>query len=243
MRRRARCATRACRGALSLVAVAVVVVPATALAAGATGDPGTIALYRAVAANTDAQRAVVVDQSGYMALSATGGAIAYAFGASPVPAGFKPAHETITIAQHAGRVVWLTDVLHAAATPPAVLFVTRAAAFAGVVTGPGTGVGCFNRIRFTTVPYRAGGPWWSVFGDFRPMATRGNQVLVTVTYAWADGRHVGEIDSIDAARQLIVASSLHVARGAGVGHGPLGITQHDRFPTATPSAPAVHLCH
>ena len=69
--------------------------------------------------------------------------------------------------------------------------ITRVAAFAGLVDGPGGAVGCFVREPFANVPYRAGGRWWTAIGDFRPMVLRGNQVLVTVTYAWSDGQPRG----------------------------------------------------
>jgi hypothetical protein len=249
------------RGALAACAVlttSVVTVgtAAVALAASATGDPATIRLFRDVAATTNAQPAMQMVQSGYMTESDHLGApstFSYRWGFATVPKGFVRASEAITYAQHAGRVVWVTDVLTGAApgcpqgsgcasATPIELLITRVAAFAGLVDRPDGAVGCFVREPFSNVPYRAGGRWWTAIGDFRPMALRGNQALVTLTYAWSDGRHVVERDSIDRASDLFNASNFHVGRGVGAGQAPFSFAQMDTALSYAPPAPRVTLC-
>jgi len=242
---------------LAAIACASALAAAPALAAGPTGDPATIATYRAVVAATNAKGVVVVTQSGYMSLSARASRPAtftWTYGQGHVAAGFRAATETITLAQAKGRVVWLADYVVPAACsaanpctangamPPIELLVTPHAAFAGVVTGAHAAVACFRREPFTSVPYRAGGPWWSVFGDFRPEVTRGNQILVTLTYSWGNGRHVTELDSIRATPGLFAASAIHVARGAAAGQPAFSIAQSDAYPAVVPAAPKVSLC-
>ncbi len=244
-------------GCAALAASAVLVGTATvALAAGATGDAAAIRLFRDVAANTNARPAMQIVQSGYMTESAHVGspsAFSYRWGFAAVPKGFVRATETITYAQHDGRVAWVTDVLDGSAPgcqqpsscptlTPIELLITKVAAFAGLADGPGGAVGCFVREPFTNVPYRAGGRWWTAIGDFRPMVLRGNQVLVTVTYAWSDGRHVVERDSIDRSTNLITASGFHVGSGAGAGQAPFSFAQMDAALSYAPPAPKVTLC-
>lgn len=241
-----------------MTALGVLVGGSSVLASGPTGDPSTIALFKSVASNTNLQPAIRIVQSGYMTVASRVGAsksFSYRWGYGQVPAGSVRATETITYVQLHGRVVWLTDVLApnvpkcsgpSCAPPPRVapieLFVTKAAAFAGLITGPHDAVACFEQKPFTAVPYRAGGPWWSAVGDFRPKATRGNQTIVTVTYSWADGQHVAEIDSIDNAKRLFVASSFHVARGAQAGEVAFGFSQRDTALPFAPYAPFVTRC-
>jgi hypothetical protein len=239
-----------------LAAAAVLAAGSDALGAGATGDPATIRYVRAVAATTNGQPAMLLSQTGYMAESATPGgpgSFSYRWGFGTLPPGWVHASEAITVAQHLGRVVWLTDVLTAAkpgctATSgcpqltPIELFVTKAAAFAGLVDGPSQTVGCYVRERMANVPYRAGGRWWTPVGDFRPMVVRGNQVLVTVTYAWSDGQHVVERDSIEASTRLFTASSFHVGPGTTKAATAFSFAQNDAVLSYTPPAPKVTVC-
>ena len=239
--------------ALGLVACLGVAVP-VALAAGPTGDKATIALVRAVASNTNLQPAIEIAQTGYMTESSHVGtrSFSYRWGFGGVPAGSDRATETITYVQLHGRVVWLTDVLRAASCSsgstcpprpaPIELFVTKAAAFAGVVNEPHGVVGCFEHEPFTNVPYRAGHPWWSAVGDYRPKVTRGNQTLVTDTYTWADGQHVIEIDSINDKARLFSASVFHVARGATSTLVAFSFAQSDKALAYAPHAPRVTRC-
>ncbi|HEV3328557.1 MAG TPA: hypothetical protein VGZ33_04115 [Acidimicrobiales bacterium] len=244
-------------GCAALAASAVLVGSgAVALAASATGDDATIRLFRDVAANTNAQPAMQIAQSGYMTESAhvrSPATFSYRWGFAGVPKGSVRATETITYAQLDGRVAWVTDVLDGSVPgcqrtsgcptlTPIELLVTRVAAFAGLVDRPGGAVGCFVREPLTNVPYRAGGRWWTAIGDFRPMALRGNQVLVTVTYAWSDGRHVVERDSIDRSTNLFTASGFHVGSGAGAGQAPFSFAQTDTALSHAPPAPRVTLC-
>jgi hypothetical protein len=223
---------------------------------GATGDPAAIRLVRDVAANTNAQPAMQIVQSGYMTEAAHVGSPAsfsYRWGFGAVPRGYVRSTEAITYAQHLGRVVWLTDELTATAPgchhptgcrqlAPIELLVTRVAAFAGVVTSEQGSVGCFEREPFSRVPYRAGGRWWTAIGDYRPLTVRGNQVLVTDTYAWSDGQHVVERDSIDRATRLFSASSFHVGRGAHASEPPFSFAQRDAALSYVPPAPKVTIC-
>jgi hypothetical protein len=240
-----------------LCAAAPLVVGATAaLAAGPTGNPTTIAYVRAIDANTNIQRGMQISQTGYMTLASHGGAkpsFSYQWGFGTVPAGSVPAKETITYAQHDGRVVWIADLVQedvadcsASATckdvVPIELLITTHAAFAGVVAGPGAAVACFDRESFNDVPYRAGAPWWTVVGDYRAMVERGNQRLVTDTYSWSDGRHVTEVDSINVSLRLFNGSSFHVGEGASTDQAAFGFTQHDTALADTPHAPPVTLC-
>ncbi|HLK46198.1 MAG TPA: hypothetical protein VKT18_09410 [Acidimicrobiales bacterium] len=242
--------------ALGLCAATLAGSAAVALAAGPTGDAATIAYVRAVDANADAQRAMQVTQTGYMTFTSEGGpspTFSYQWGFGVVPVGSVPAAELITFAQHLGTVVWVTDVLtpnvtrctasrSCASIVPLELLVTRKAAFAGLLDGPGATVSCFDREPLRNVPYRAGGRWWAAVGDYRPMVTRGNQRLVTDTYAWADGQHVTEHDSIDVASRLFAAATYRVGRGVQPGAVAFSFAQHDAPLAATPAAPRVHLC-
>ncbi len=232
------------------------VVPA-ALAAGPTGDKATIALVRAIASNMNTRPGIEIVQSGYMTESShvgTPNSFSYRWGFGGVPSGSVRATETITYVQLHGRVLWLTDVLRPAPCPkgqtcppgpsiaPIELFVTTAAAFAGVVDKPHGVVGCFEHESFKSVPYRAGQPWWSAVGDYRPKVTRGNQTLVTDTYAWADGQHVIEIDSINDKARLFGASVFHVARGASATEIGFSFSQRDTVLSRSPGAPRVTRC-
>ncbi|HUD69213.1 MAG TPA: hypothetical protein VMQ40_03135 [Acidimicrobiales bacterium] len=245
-------------GALSLAACCGAAVP-PALATGPTGDPATIALVRAIAANTNAQPAIEIAQSGYMTESSHVGtprSFSFRWGFGGVPNGSVRATETITYTQLHGKVRWLTDVLRAVsptcptgqACPPSTsiapieLFVTKAAAFAGVVDEPHGVVGCFEHESFKSVPYRAGEPWWSAVGDYRPKVTRGNQTLVTDTYSWADSQHVTEIDSINNKERLFSASVFHVARGPRATQVGFSFSQHDTVLAKVPAAPRVTRC-
>lgn len=242
--------------AATLAVASVLAGAAPALGAGSTGDGAAIRLFRAVAAHTNAQPAMQVVQSGYMAETIHVGSpasFAYRWGFGAVPAGYVRSTETITYAQHDGRVVWVTDVLDAPAPgchqvagcrqlAPIELFVTRTAAFAGVVDGPQATVGCFEREPFTNVPYRAGGRWWTAIGDFRPLIVRGNQALVTVTYAFSNGQHVIERDSIDVSTRLFSASTFHVGRGTTRSEAPFSFAQRDTALTYAPPAPKVTRC-
>ncbi|HEV3213766.1 MAG TPA: hypothetical protein VGZ03_10265 [Acidimicrobiales bacterium] len=242
--------------ATALAAVTVAVAATAALGAGSTGDGAAIRLFRDVAAHTNAQPAMQVVQSGYMAETAhvrSPASFSYRWGFGSVPKGFVRSTETIVYAQHAGRVVWVTDVLDATAPgchevagcpqlAPIELFVTKVAAFAGVVDGPGGTVGCFEREPFTNVPYRAGGRWWTAVGDFRPLIVRGNQALVTITYAWSDGQHVIERDSIDETTRLFSASSFHVGHGTTRATPAFSFSQEDAALSYAPPAPKVTIC-
>jgi hypothetical protein len=244
------------RAALAVVVVAIAVVLAVpALAAGPTGDPATIRLFRDAASRTNALPAMQLVQSGYVAESDKVGspdAFAYRFGYGSVPRGWVRSTETITYTQHLGRVVWLTDVLTASAPgcttssgcplAPIELFVTRRGAFAGVVDRPGGAVGCFEREPLAAVPYRAGGRWWSAVGDFRPMVVRGNQILITDTYAFSDGQHVVERDSIDGSTHLFAGASVRVGPGRTRGVPGFSFAQRDAPLTYTPPPPRVTVC-
>jgi hypothetical protein len=249
-----RSAARALAAALASC-VALAVGPVVA-GAGSTGDGAAIRLFRGVAAHTNAQPAMQVVQSGYMEEASHVGSprsFSYRWGFGAVPRGYVRSTETITYAQHDGRVVWLTDVL-AAPLPgcrevsgcPQLegieLFVTRVAAFAGVVDGPDGAVGCFERESASKVPYRAGGRWWTALGNFRPLVIRGNQALVTVTYAWADGQHVIERDSVDESTRLFSATTFHVGRGAKGSESAFSFAQKDTALTYAPPAPKVTIC-
>ena len=242
-------------GALALAAWCGAAVP-PALAAGPTGDPATIALVRAIAANTNAQPAVQIAQSGYMTESShvgTPSSFSFRWGFGGVPSGSVRATETITYTQLHGKVRWLVDVLRAASPTcpagqtcppiaPIELFVTKAAAFAGIVDEPHGVVGCFEHESFKSVPYRAGAQWWSAVGDYRPTVTRGNQTLVTDTYSWADSQHVTEIDSINDKARLFSASVFHVAHGASATQVGFSFAQHDTVLAKVPAPPRVTRC-
>jgi hypothetical protein len=248
-------ATRRSLAAL-LVGVTVLATASTALAASATGDPATIRLFRVVAATTNDQPAMQVTQTGYMTESAHVGSpstFSYRWGFGIVPKGYVHSTETITYTQKAGRVVWVTDVLTATAPgchapsgcpqlTPIELLITKVASFAGLEDGSGGAVDCFVREPFSNVPYRAGGRWWTAIGDYRPMVVRGNQVLITDTYAWSDGQHVVERDSVDRSANLFTASTFHVGTGSTASEVAFGFAQTDTALSYAPAAPKVTIC-
>lgn len=237
--------------------MATLVVAPVAGAAAPTGDPATIAFVRAIASNTNLQPAIVLLQTGYVTESShvgTPATFSYKWGFGGVPSGSVRATETITYVQAHGRVVWLTDVLRAVrptcsagtscppVPAPIELFVTKAIAFAGVVDRTHGGVGCFEHESFNSVPYRAGQHWWTAVGDYRPKIIRGNQTLVTDTYAWADGQHVTELDSINNKARLFGASVFHVAHGAAPKEVGFSFAQKDTALASAPRAPSVTRC-
>ena len=92
------------------------------------------------------------------------------------------------------------------------------------------------------MPYRAGGRWWTAIGDYRPMVVRGNQILITDTYAWSDGQHVVERDSVERSTNLFAASTFHVGRGTAADEIAFGFDQADTALSYAPPAPKVTLC-
>jgi hypothetical protein len=201
--------------------------------------------------------AIVEVQTGYMTMSSKVGQTSkfhYDWGFGAVPKGYVPAKETITYAQSHGRILWMTDLLTprtptcamgtaCVLDPPIQLFVTRAAAFAGLATGVGGSVGCYLREPFHAMPYRAGAPSWQTSGAFHPMVAHGNQVLITTSYTWSDGQLVTETDSVDATTRLIKASVFHVGAGPRTGEPAFGYAETDAALPHAPAAPAVALCH
>jgi hypothetical protein len=241
--------------AICLALTAAVLPTASVLGAGPTGSAPAIALFESVASTMNAQPAVRIHQTGYMELSATTRPerIAFRFGYGSTLKGYVRASESITYAQHRGVVVWVRDVVVPVATScasgascpvvsPIELFVTRHAAFAGVIDEPGAQVGCYEREPPDAVPYRAGAPWWTAAGDFHALVVRGNEGLLTVTYAWPDSQHATERDAVNLAKQRFVRSTIRVAKGPSGTEPAFTIVETDTVLAAAPHAPKVARC-
>jgi hypothetical protein len=247
-----RAARRTIRAAVGVAACALVATPASgALAAGPTGDPGAIALYRSAVTATNALPAYVQTQTGYVRIQDSLGPKKFAnwaWGWDQFQKGYHPAAEHLVIAQRHGRTLWIVDTMTSAAkgchSPscreaiPIMLVITRTHAYYGLISS-GSLPTCFNPRPLAHVPYSVGTPWWVTAGKFSKPVPDGALTEVTSRFT-VGGQAVTEADWITNASHLFTRSSLHLA--AGDGHPAFAYRNADTRLTTAPHFPKLQLC-
>ena len=240
------------RAIAALAAIAAIALSApTALAAGPTGDPAAIALYRHAVEATNALPAYVQSQSGYVRIDDSLGPRRFAhwaWGWDQFQPGYVSATERLVLAQRDGRTVWIDDTLTASTkgcgsprcrqAVPIELVITKTHAFYGLISS-GTHASCFVREPLRDVPYAVGSPWWSTEGEFSKALQDGSLTKVTSRFS-AGGQLVTETDWIANASQRFARSVLRLA--AGTGHPAYGYANTDAQVAAAPHLPALTLC-
>jgi hypothetical protein len=233
------------------VFAAVALAASAALAAGPTGDPATIALYREAVAATNALPDYVQSQSGYVRIEDSLGPKRFAhwaWGWDQVQPGYVAATEQLVLVQHRGRTVWIDDTLTASTkgcgsprcrqAVPIELVITRTRAYYGLISS-GTHASCFVRESLRDVPYAVGSPWWSVVGAFSKAQPDGRDTEVTSRFA-AGGQLVTESDWITNASRIFARSVLRLAVGSG--HPAYAYRNTDTRLAAAPHLPALTPC-
>jgi hypothetical protein len=241
------------RTALGVLAgsVALSLGATVALAAGVSGDPAALALYRSAVRATNALPAYVQLQSGYVQISDSLGptrVVHWAWGWDQFQPGFHPATERIVIVQHAGRVAWIEDTLSASSkgchSPrcrkalPIELLITPTKDFDGLISS-GSSASCFVAVSANHIPYSAGVPWWSTVGNYQPLQPHGLLTEVTSTYH-SGGQELTESDWITNSTKRFDKSVFRIAKGHG--HPGFSFRNADDPLAATPHFPAFSLC-
>ncbi len=222
-----------------------------ALAAGVSGDPASLALYRSAVRATNALPAYVQRQSGYVQISDSLGpkrTVHWAWGWDQFQPGFHPATERILIVQHDGRVAWIEDTISASSkgchSPscrkalPIELLITPTKDFDGLISS-GSSASCFVAVTPNHIPYSAGVPWWSTAGDYQPSQRHGSLTEVTSTYK-SGGQELTESDWITTSTKRFDKSVFRIAKGHG--HPAFSFRNADAPLAATPTFPAFSLC-
>jgi hypothetical protein len=240
------------RAVASLVAgTTIAVATATALAAGPTGDPAAIALFRRAVAVTNALPAYVQTQSGYVRIQDSLGPRKFAhwaWGWDQFKPGYHPATERIVIDQRHGRTVWIEDTLTAAPkgcgapscrqAAPIEFVITPTHAYYGLISS-GSSPPCFNPWPRRHVPYAAGSPWWTTAGSFAAPVPDGALTELRSKLS-IDGRVVTEHDWVSRSSHVFERSALRLAAGAGLPSFTYRNT--DARLTSAPHLPALTLC-
>jgi hypothetical protein len=220
-------------------------------AAGPTGDPRAIAIYRAAARATNELPAYVITQSGYVRIFDSLGPkrrVHWAWGWDQGQPGYRPATERLVLVQRDGRTAWIEDTLTptarscrgGCAVVPIELLITPTAAWDGLVSSSsGTSAGCFVRVATTHAPYVAGGPWWATVGALSAPVRSGRLTEITSRFALAS-REVRESDWLTTATRLFARSVVQVAPGGGTP----GFTyaSSDATLARVPRFPSITLC-
>ncbi len=244
-------AVRAALGALAATLAGSLGATVALAAGGASGDPASLALYRAAAHVTNALPAYVQRQTGYVQISDSLGPTRYvhwAWGWDQFQPGYHPATERILIVQHAGKVAWIEDTLSASTkgchSPscrkalPIELLITPTHDYDGLISS-GTTASCFVAVSPNHIPYSAGVAWWTVAGAYRPAEQHGPLTEITSTYR-SGGQELTESDWITTATRQFDKSVFTIAKG----HGHPGYTfrNADTALAAAPRFPRFSLC-
>jgi hypothetical protein len=244
---------RARRGALVVLAAGVALsLGATgALAAGVSGNPKSLALYRTAVRATNALHAYVQVQSGYIHIEDSLGPTQYAhwaWGWDQFQPGFHPATERIMIVQHDDKVAWIEDTLTSATKDchspscrlalPIEFLITSTRAYYGLISS-GSTAPCFHPETTAHVPYSAGVAWWSTVGDYAPSHPHGTLTEITSTYR-SGGQRVTESDWITASTKVFDKSTFVIDKGHG--HPAFSFRNTDTPLAAAPRFPRVTLC-
>jgi hypothetical protein len=240
------------RLAVPLAAVAAAVLAAsTAIAAGPTGDPAAIALYRQAVRATNALPAYVQSQAGYVRIQDSLGPMRFAhwaWGWDQFQPGYFPATERLVLVQRHGVTEWLDDTLTASTkgcqspscreAVPIELVITRTQVFAGLISS-GSTAPCFVREPMHDAPYTAGSPWWTTTGQFAKARPDGPLTEITSRFSAGD-QVVTESDWIATSTHLFAKSALHFA--ATHGHRAYTFSNTDRRLDRAPKLPSLTLC-
>ncbi len=180
---------------------------------------------------------------------------------APVPSGYVPATEQVTVAAKAGLVTWASNLEVPSGCPsPSAATCTRKTdnipflyllTSAGIFTHPTHPDLCWSKFStgssidggdFSRL-YNTGGPsGYPLYGDYVPLlhAALGfghATVVVTSTYSLGDGQTVTEQDTVNPATHLPISTFIKVA--AASGHP--GLTEHwaNRWLTTAPAEPQI----
>lgn len=244
--------------------VGYLVICASLLAVGGTqasasttvsGNPAVIAYFRLVSAASQrmaAQELTITGEAAikdYVSRQSWDVTTADTVGA-PVPSGYVPAVQYITVAAEAGRITWISSVIVPAGCPsantprcpgtannvPALFLLTSAGFFIHPYRYPDL---CWSKGKGSVDGWsETGGPFgYELYGDYVSMRRVGASIQVVSTYAVGGGQTATETDTVDVATHLPTSTFINVP--AASGHQ--GYTQHwtNRWLTTAPSQPQV----
>jgi hypothetical protein len=246
----------------AIATLVLAVMPAIASAAqaprvGATGDAPTIAFYRVVVANTNAQH---VEQQVYVhdywiadhdSKNPADARFALVRGPTRLR-GFVAVNATVVYRQVHSVPDWETWTFAAACTGGSAC-TSRITPVEFYVTGNGDFWG-FQHHNTVACWYHAAGKsawinseWttgqpWVVYGHFKPKVVHGNQVLVTSTYATGGGGVAREVDSINKVRRLFGASSILQSATRHPKLPGYSYTITTSYPKHKPKPPKIRVC-
>jgi hypothetical protein len=164
----------------------------------AKDDAPTIAFYKQVQASYRTVPAVRVRRHGFLWYSDTapGSLVRWVSAKQPPPGeGYKPATESILVLLTSGRVTKYVDTAKAPGLP-ALTIIEGSGGLAVALAKKGNT--CFHPASRAGDVAGWGSPFIGVYGNFSPMQTQGNTVIVTSTYPWLKSEQATEVDRISA---------------------------------------------
>lgn len=180
------------------------------VAAGADGDPPTIALYKQVQASYKSVAAVRLERRGFLWYSdkVKGSLVRWVDGKKPpAGAGYRPATESIIVLLTNGSVTKYVDTAKAPGVPPLTLIEDSTGFWVALNTKTG---GCYHRSTRAADVAGWHSPFVGVYGTFAPMTTQGSTIVVTSTYPWLTGELATETDQISATTKHLDSYSVRV---------------------------------
>ena len=200
--------------------------------AAPTGNPKTIAFYRAVVNATRQHKGVVSIQTGFVTMSdeLKSSSFSYFWGRGTSPPGYVRAVEHITIAAANRHVVWVTDDMVpegcTAGAGGSCLPVEFLLSSSGVLwrfdsarlppsslcwsssAAKGDVVGGYSKIGVAF--------GYALYGYFYPMKRVGGNEYVTSTFPWGKTQKATEVDKINLATHLPASSIVRIASATGL---------------------------
>lgn len=224
--------------------------PAGAASTAPTGNAQAIAFYRHVAAVTRQMAGVHLVENGFTYLREipVSGEVDWQSARAGVPAGYVPVTDEVTVAFSAGRVSWLSDVMHPRGCPMRTAHCGWGD-FEVVLDGQGlrgrltaTQAACWHSdsgsvVGFSSVGGLAG---YSAFGRFAALRRDRGQMIVTSTYPWTKDQRAAEIDTIAIRTHLPLRGIVHV--DGSKGHRSFSFSWTNRWLRRAPAKPATPLC-
>lgn len=180
---------------------------ATALAAAPTGDHGSIAFYRQVAAAYSRVGSLTASRHGYLTYTVAGSSFRYQQGERP-PAGYRPASERIVAILRNGRTVAYVDHAHARGLPTLTIFEDSTGVWASIG-------GCSYKNPRSSGVLGWGHAFVGLAGNFSPLERSGKVVIVRSTYPWGKTGQAAEVDRFSAATKYWQSYSARVTGGTG----------------------------